>query len=61
MHSSDRGNEAKLICRFALKEENLDQFWELLCKQFENERQLALSQVNKIFSVKTVKACNSKY
>lgn len=60
LHSAVRGNASKLIRGFALREENLKNCWEILCERYENKRQLAICQINKIFNTKIVKANNSK-
>ena len=59
LDASVRDNAVKLIRRFLLKEELLEQCWELLCERYENKRQFTLIQINKIFSMKIVKANNS--
>ena len=59
MHFSVRGNAAKIIRGFSLKEENLKHCWDLLCKRFQNKRHLALSQINKIFSTRIAKRLDS--
>lgn len=60
LQSSVRGNASKLIRGFAIQEQNLKNCWEILCQRYENKRQLALCQINKIFSVRISKANNSK-
>ncbi|GFV76567.1 jerky-like protein [Trichonephila clavipes] len=49
--ASVRGDAAKLIRDFAITVDNLKNCWDILCSRYENKRQLALSQINKLFSI----------
>ena len=60
LHFPVRGNAAKIILGFCLKEENLKHCWDLLCERFQNKTLLALSQINKIFCARIAKAYNIK-
>lgn len=55
-----KGPAFKLIRGFPLKDENLKNCWEILCNRFENKRQLAINQLNKVFSLKLNKIDDSK-
>ncbi|GFW66731.1 DUF1758 domain-containing protein [Trichonephila clavipes] len=57
---SVRGDAAKLIRGFAITVDNLQNCWDILCSRYENKRQLALSQINKLFSIKISRANTSK-
>ncbi|GFU64694.1 DUF1758 domain-containing protein [Trichonephila clavipes] len=58
--ASVRGDAAKLIRGFAITVDNLKNCWDILCSRYENKRQLALSQINKLFSIKISRANTSK-
>ncbi|GFX73511.1 putative bel15-i ag [Trichonephila clavipes] len=58
--ASIRGDAAKLIRGFAITVDNLKNCWDILCSRYENKRQLALSQINKLFSIKISIANTSK-
>ncbi|GFW47451.1 integrase catalytic domain-containing protein [Trichonephila clavipes] len=60
IHASVRGDAAKLIRGFAITVDNLKNCWDILCSRYENKRQLALSQINKLFSIKIYRANTSK-
>ncbi|KAF8785882.1 hypothetical protein HNY73_011379 [Argiope bruennichi] len=60
LFASTKGNAAKLIRGFAIREENLKNCWELLCERFENKSQLANCQINKLFNLKIQNANSSK-
>ncbi|KAF8795053.1 hypothetical protein HNY73_002949 [Argiope bruennichi] len=60
LFASTKGNAAKLIRGFAIREENLKNFFELLCERFENKSQLANCQINKLFNLKIQNANSSK-
>ncbi|GFW03090.1 DUF1758 domain-containing protein [Trichonephila clavipes] len=51
---------AKLIRGFAITVDNLKNCWDILRSRYENKRQLALSQINKLFSIKISAANTSK-
>ncbi|GFT52333.1 uncharacterized protein LOC113471553 [Trichonephila clavipes] len=57
---SIRGDAAKLIRGFAITVDNLKNCWDILCSRYENKRQLTLSQINKLFSIKISRANTSK-
>ncbi|GFV14344.1 integrase catalytic domain-containing protein [Trichonephila clavipes] len=60
LQASVRGDAAKLIRGFAITVDNLKNCWDILCSRYENKRQLALSQINKLFSIKISRANTSK-
>ncbi|GFT23624.1 integrase catalytic domain-containing protein [Trichonephila clavipes] len=60
LQASVRGDAAKLIPDFAITVNNLKNSWDILCSRYENKRQLALSQINKLFSIKISRANTSK-
>ncbi|GFV93596.1 DUF1758 domain-containing protein [Trichonephila clavipes] len=60
IHASVHGDAAKLIRGFAITVDNLKNCWDILCSLYENKRQLALSQINKLFSIKISRANTSK-
>ncbi|GFV49325.1 DUF1758 domain-containing protein [Trichonephila clavipes] len=60
LQASVRGYAAKLIRGFAITVDTLKNCWDILCSRYENKRQLALSQINKIFSIKISRANTSK-
>ncbi|GFW02579.1 DUF1758 domain-containing protein [Trichonephila clavipes] len=60
LHASVRGDATKLIRGFAITVDNLKNCWDILCSRYENKRQLALSQINKLFSIKISRANTSK-
>ncbi|GFU10365.1 DUF1758 domain-containing protein [Trichonephila clavipes] len=60
LQASIRGDAAKLIRGFAITVDNLKKCWDILCSRYENKRQLALSQINKLFSIKISRANTSK-
>ena len=55
-----KGTALKLIRGFLLKEENLTHSWQILCNHFDNKKQLASTQINKIFLLKVNKDKDSK-
>ncbi|GFU82419.1 hypothetical protein TNCV_559961 [Trichonephila clavipes] len=61
LFASVKGNAAKLIRGFAIKKENLKNFWKLLCERYGNKTQLANCQINKLFSIRTNKANSAKH
>ncbi|GFX08687.1 hypothetical protein TNCV_62141 [Trichonephila clavipes] len=58
--ASVRGDAAKLIRDFAITVDYLKNCWDILCSRYEKKRQLALSQINKLFSIKSSRANTSK-
>ncbi|GFU13914.1 uncharacterized protein TNCV_940881 [Trichonephila clavipes] len=60
LQASVRGDAAKLIRGFAITVDNLKNCWDILCSRYENKRQLALSHINKLFSIKISRANTSK-
>ncbi|GFV85878.1 integrase catalytic domain-containing protein [Trichonephila clavipes] len=60
LQASVRGDAAKLIRGFAITVDNLKNCWDILCSRYENKRQLALNQINKLFSIKISRANTSK-
>ncbi|GFT02571.1 uncharacterized protein TNCV_1487741 [Trichonephila clavipes] len=60
LQASVRGDAAKLIGGFAITVDNLKNCWDILCSRYENKQQLALSQINKLFSIKISRANTSK-
>ncbi|GFT64481.1 integrase catalytic domain-containing protein [Trichonephila clavipes] len=60
LQASVHGEAAKLIRGFAITVDNLKNCWDILCSRYENKRQLALSQINKLFSIKISRANTSK-
>ncbi|GFS75873.1 DUF1758 domain-containing protein [Trichonephila clavipes] len=60
LQASVRGDAAKLIRGFAITVDNLKNCWDILCSRYENNRQLALNQINKLFSIKISRANTSK-
>ncbi|GFV77150.1 uncharacterized protein TNCV_1771621 [Trichonephila clavipes] len=60
LQASVRGDAAKLIRGFAITVDNLKNSWNILCSRYENKGQLALSQINKLFSIKISRANTSK-
>ncbi|GFV82248.1 DUF1758 domain-containing protein [Trichonephila clavipes] len=60
LQASVRGDAAKLIRGFAITVDNFKNCWDILCSRYENKPQLALSQINKLFSIKIFRANTSK-
>lgn len=60
LQASVKGDAAKLIRGFSITGENLKNCWDTLCSRYENKRQLALGQINKLFTMKVSKANTSK-
>ncbi|GFS87440.1 uncharacterized protein TNCV_207581 [Trichonephila clavipes] len=58
--ASVRGDAAKLIRGFAITVDNRKNCWDVPFSRYENKRQLALSQINKLFSIKISRANTSK-
>ncbi|GFV36443.1 DUF1758 domain-containing protein [Trichonephila clavipes] len=58
--ASVRRDAAKLNRGFAITVDNLKNCWDILCSRYEKKRQLALSQINKLFSIKFSRANTSK-
>ncbi|GFS64644.1 uncharacterized protein TNCV_4684651 [Trichonephila clavipes] len=60
LQASVRGDETKLIRGFAITVNNLKNCWDILYSRYENKRQLALSQISKLFNIKISRANTSK-
>ncbi|UYV73846.1 hypothetical protein LAZ67_11001122 [Cordylochernes scorpioides] len=56
LNASVKGPAEKLIRGFPISDRNYQQAWDTLCNRFNNRRELAFSQINKIFSIRPLKS-----
>ncbi|UYV76507.1 hypothetical protein LAZ67_14000819 [Cordylochernes scorpioides] len=56
LNASVKGPAEKLIRGFPISDKNYQQAWDTLCNRFNNRRELAFSQINKIFSIRPLKS-----
>ncbi|UYV83677.1 hypothetical protein LAZ67_23002041 [Cordylochernes scorpioides] len=59
LNVSVKGPAEKLIRGFPISEKNYQQAWDTLCNRFNNRRELAFSQINKIFSIRPLKSISA--
>ncbi|UYV76707.1 hypothetical protein LAZ67_14001843, partial [Cordylochernes scorpioides] len=59
LNASVKGPAEKLIRGFPISDKNYQQAWDTLCNRFNNRRELAFSQINKIFSIRPLKSISA--
>ncbi|UYV65608.1 hypothetical protein LAZ67_3004846 [Cordylochernes scorpioides] len=59
LNASVKGPAEKLIRGFPISDRNYQQAWDTLCNRFNNRRELAFSQINKIFSIRPLKSIST--
>ncbi|UYV66056.1 hypothetical protein LAZ67_3006301 [Cordylochernes scorpioides] len=59
LNASVKGPAEKLIRGFPISDKNYQQAWDTLCNRFNNRRELAFSQINKIFSIRPLKSIST--
>ncbi|UYV61696.1 hypothetical protein LAZ67_1005939, partial [Cordylochernes scorpioides] len=59
LNASVKGPAEKLIRGFPISDKNYQQAWDTLCNRFNNKRELAFSQINKIFSIRPLKSISA--
>ncbi|UYV81938.1 hypothetical protein LAZ67_21000194, partial [Cordylochernes scorpioides] len=59
LNASVKGPAEKLIRGFPITDKNYQQAWDTLCNRFNNRRELAFSQINKIFSIRPLKSISA--
>ncbi|UYV80836.1 hypothetical protein LAZ67_19001928 [Cordylochernes scorpioides] len=59
LNASVKGPAEKLIRGFPISDRNYQQAWDTLCNRFNNRRELAFSQINKIFSIRSLKSIST--
>ncbi|UYV74373.1 hypothetical protein LAZ67_11003269, partial [Cordylochernes scorpioides] len=58
--SAVKGEAAKLIRGFPISSESYRQAWDTLVSRYDNQRELAYAQLNKIFKIKQMKSPSAK-
>ncbi|UYV78043.1 hypothetical protein LAZ67_15003299 [Cordylochernes scorpioides] len=58
--SAVKGEAARLICGFPVLSESYKQAWDTLVSRYDNQRELAYAQLNKIFKIKQMKNPSTK-
>ncbi|UYV79327.1 hypothetical protein LAZ67_17002158 [Cordylochernes scorpioides] len=59
LNASVKGPAEKLIRGFPISDKNYQQAWDTLCNRFNNRRELAFSQINKILSIRPLKSISA--
>ncbi|UYV77376.1 hypothetical protein LAZ67_15000774, partial [Cordylochernes scorpioides] len=60
LHSSLKGDAARIIKGFPITENNYQQAWKTLIERYDNKREIIFSQLDKIFKIKLYKISTSK-
>ncbi|UYV84527.1 hypothetical protein LAZ67_X002476 [Cordylochernes scorpioides] len=60
LHSSLKGDAARIIKGFPITENNYNQAWKTLIERYDNKREIIFSQLDKIFKIKLYKISASK-
>ncbi|UYV63877.1 hypothetical protein LAZ67_2005876 [Cordylochernes scorpioides] len=60
LHSSLKGDAARIIKGFPITENNYTQAWKTLVERYDNKRKIIFSQLDKIFKIKLYKISTSK-
>ncbi|UYV63214.1 hypothetical protein LAZ67_2003462 [Cordylochernes scorpioides] len=60
LHSSLKGDAARIIKGFPITENNYNQAWKTLIERYDNKREIIFSQLDKIFKIKLYKISTSK-
>ncbi|UYV84382.1 hypothetical protein LAZ67_X001975 [Cordylochernes scorpioides] len=60
LHSSLKGDAARIIKGFPITENNYTQAWKTLVERYDNKREIIFSQLDKIFKIKLYKISTSK-
>ncbi|UYV66842.1 hypothetical protein LAZ67_4003054 [Cordylochernes scorpioides] len=60
LHSSLKGDAARIIKGFPITENNYNQAWKTLIERYDNKREIIFSQLDKIFKIKLYKKSTSK-
>ncbi|UYV84304.1 hypothetical protein LAZ67_X001786, partial [Cordylochernes scorpioides] len=60
LHSSLKGDAARIIKGFPITENNYKQAWKTLVERYDNKREIIFSQLDKIFKIKLYKISTSK-
>ncbi|UYV79842.1 hypothetical protein LAZ67_18000896, partial [Cordylochernes scorpioides] len=60
LHSSLKGDAARIIKGFPITKNNYNQAWKTLIERYDNKREIIFSQLDKIFKIKLYKISTSK-